>query len=152
MRTRMVWRSFLAIRLMVSEFPSVLLRMLFLIWQVYGYKPRPKCREWGLPRPWLEGFHQVDQIATAANGKLRKVVNVGSILSLFVRISDFHVRTWFGIVKNLTVDVFHRTSFIYWCICGTLKSKWKVVFCHLGPVDIIATKTAINAIYVDNNV
>lgn len=46
----------------------------------------------------------------------KQAINIDSIIQVFVRIGDVYVRLWFGVVRNLSVDVLLGTSFIFRCI------------------------------------
>lgn len=56
-----------------------------------------------------------------------KFVNVEGIVPLFIQIGDLLVRTWFGTVASLSVDVLIRTSFIYQCIRWIFPTERKLV-------------------------
>lgn len=60
----------------------------------------------------------------------------GSIL--FVRIGDWRVRVWFGIVGNLAVEVLIGNLFIDRYIPGNLPSERKLVPRHSSPVPILS--------------
>lgn len=57
----------------------------------------------------------------------KKPISLDGIILLFIRIGDFSVREWFGIVGNLALDILLGTSFIYRHIRGVFSSERKVV-------------------------
>lgn len=61
----------------------------------------------------------------------------GTIL-LFVKIGELRVRVWFGIVKNLAVDILLGTSFIDRYIQGIFLSERKILPWHSQPVPILS--------------
>lgn len=57
----------------------------------------------------------------------RMVVSVERIEPLFVLMGDLRVCIWFGVVKNLVIDLLLGTSFINRCIRGVFPSERKIV-------------------------
>lgn len=87
-----------------------------------------------------------------ANGK---VVSVEGIMHLYVRMGDLRVRSWFGVVENLVIDVLLGTSFMYRCIRRIFPSEQKIVSLHSRPLANISTQRIVNTITADteeNNV
>lgn len=69
----------------------------------------------------------------------REVVFIGEILFVYARVGSLRIRTWFGVVKNLVVDVLLGQSFIDHCIWGIFSTReqpsrgilnqWRL-YCH----------------------
>lgn len=78
-----------------------------------------------------------------------KVVSGEFILPLFVRMGDLCVYAWFGVIRNLAVDVVLGTSFIDSCIRGIFPSERKVVPRHSQPLEIMLAPKKIIAIAAD---
>lgn len=80
-----------------------------------------------------------------------QVVKIDGILTVFVRIGDSRIRTWFEKVEVFNAYVLFWTFFKGWCILQMSKDKREVVPWLLSPVVIIATKAVIDLIYTDVN-
>lgn len=77
-------------------------------------------------------------------------MNIEITVQLFIRMGYLHIRTWYGIVENLAVDILLRTLFINRCIRRIFPTERQIVPCHSKPVVIISTNTVINSINDDN--
>lgn len=70
-------------------------------------------RKDSLPSSWRVSMNMI--YSALWRTAKRQVVSIEAILPLFVRTSNPRVHGWFGVVKNLAVDVLLGTSFI---VCG----------------------------------
>lgn len=66
--------------------------------------------------------------------ELKKQITLRGPFLLFVRVGNLDVKIWFGIVRNVTVDIALGTPFIDRYIRGTVPEEQKVVPWHSVPV------------------
>lgn len=60
----------------------------------------------------------------------KQAVHINGIVTMFERIGDLRVRSWFRVFEIIPVGVLLGTSFIYRCTRGIFPIKSKVVSCH----------------------
>lgn len=113
----------------------------------YGHQP--EFHQQGFLSAELEPHNQVYQIAALKTAN-HKVLSIQIIVSLLIHICYLCVRSWSGIVKNITVEVWLWASFIDWSLRSILSIEHKIVPWHLMQMAIISTKTGTSSI-TDNN-
>lgn len=70
-------------------------------------------------------------------------------MRLFVHMSDLRLHTWFGVIKNLSVDMLFWASFIDQCTQGIFPFERSIVLGLSRPVEIVSTQKKVNAIADD---
>lgn len=76
----------------------------------------------------------------------QELVPIEGIVPLSAPTGDLRVRSWFGVVESLAVNVLLGMSFIDRCIRGIFPSVPKIVRWHSRPVAIISSKISVIAI------
>lgn len=71
---------------------------------------------------------------------------------MFVRIGDFCVRAWFGVVDNLAIDVLLGKSFNVRCIRGIFPSEGKVVTWNSRSISILSSLLSVISLFSDTSV